>query len=40
MRNPAGNDGLIVQVSTIPPELDGVSDVIAVEITPFIVEGV
>ena len=40
IRNPAGRDGLIVQVSTMPPEFDGVREVIVVEIVPFIVEGV
>ena len=39
MRSPAGSDGLIVQVSTIPPELEGVSEEIAVETTPLIVVG-
>ena len=39
MRSPAGSDGLIVQVSTIPPELEGVSEEIVVETTPLIVVG-
>jgi hypothetical protein len=38
MRRPDGSVGLIVHVSTIPPEFEAVNDVIAVETTPFIVE--
>jgi hypothetical protein len=38
MRRPDGSAGLMVHVSTIPPEFEGVNDVITVEITPFIVE--